>query len=159
VAEEDKRSPVFNWQTGEFETDLQNRIITVTEGEAMEQIILKAQQTARGAYLIYANVDDPDLNHIYGSDAWEVLREPDLPEAVRIDELKRVIREAIEYDPWVTEVSEVRISRAPEGGQPDDLQPPFIKPLYPERDAVYCTITVSTIWDNNFTIEGVQLNG
>jgi Protein of unknown function (DUF2634) len=159
MAEEDKRSPIFNWETGEFEVDLQNRVITVTEGAAMEQIILKAQNTARGVYLIYANVDDPDRNHIYGSDTWEVLREPDLPETVRIDELKRAIREAIEYDPWVTEVSEIRISRTPEGGQPDELNPAFLSPNIPELDAVYCTLTVSTIWDNNVTIEGVQLDG
>jgi hypothetical protein len=157
ATEEEKRTPVFNWETGEFKVDLQGRIVTVTQTQAVEQIIIKAQQTARGVFLIYANVDNEDLDHKYGSDAWDILTRPDLPEAVRIDELKRAISEAIIYDPWVTDVYDIKISRDPEGKTGDPLNPTFTRPPLKETDSVYCTFWVRTVFDEEIQIQGVSL--
>lgn len=140
----DLKTPVFDWAAGEFVTDNQGAVVTATGSAAMVQIAVKAQQTARGKYLIYANPEDLELHHKYGNDAWTVLADQTISEAVRLSELKRVIREAILYDPWVKNVSDV------------DIYQETVK------DGIvlwYASFTFSSIWDESKQIEGVLLNG
>lgn len=112
MAEEyEKRTPVFDFEAGEFLTDLQGGVVTVTESEAVVQIALKALQTVRGVYLIYANTDDEARNHTYGNDTLNVMRAPGLSEKARIAEIERAIKEALIYDPWITKVTDIRIKR------------------------------------------------
>lgn len=106
----DLKTAVFDWSIGEFALDLQNGVQTVTKGAAVAQIAMKAQQTKRGAFLIYANRDAPELHHKYGSDAQATMVK-DIPEASRMSELKRNVRDALLYDPWVTDVTDVSVTR------------------------------------------------
>jgi len=105
------QTPVFDWEAGDFATDLQGAVIVVTEAEAVEQIIIKAIQTIRGVFLIYANEDDPALDHKYGNDAQDTLRQ-DMTEAAKISELARNIREALIYDPFIIDVTDIVITKA-----------------------------------------------
>jgi len=147
MAEIDKRTPIFDWEKGDFVRDNQNAAATVTGGAAVEQIALKALHTVRGVYLIYADVDNEDLHHKYGNDTENVLRQ-DISEEVKIEELKRAVVEALIYDPWITDVYEVDISR-----EPGTVQ------LGKESDAAYISLKISTIFDQDVTLEGVSLNG
>ena len=104
------KTPVFDWEKGEFKIDLQGQVVTATEGEAVGQIVLKAQQTTRGLFLIYADPEDPALHHKYGNDSRWVLIE-ELTEAARISELERAAREALIYDPWITDVRDIKVTR------------------------------------------------
>lgn len=168
--ESEKRTPVFEWikdengeYVGDFKLDPQGNIVTVTEQQAVEQIVIKAQQTARGVFLIYADLDNEELDHKYGNDAQDILTRPDLPEAVRIDELKRAVREAIIYDPWITDVYDIIISRDPDAtvDQLEALNPLLQKKETPkgekQYDAVYGRFKVSTIFDTEVVIQGVNL--
>lgn len=106
----DLKTAVFDWEAGEFSLDLQGGVQTVTQAAAVAQIVLKAQQTTRGAFLIYADRDNPALHHKYGSDARRTMIMP-MPEAARVSELKRNIREALVFDPWITDVRDVEITK------------------------------------------------
>lgn len=147
MAESDKRSPVFDWEAGDFVKDNQGAVKTVTEGEAVIQVAMKALNTVRGVYLIYANVDDEDLNHKYGNDTENILKQ-DISEEVRISELKRAIYEALIYDIWITDVYDITVSREPDGVQ-----------IGKEIDAAYLSCKLSTIFDKDITLDGVNLNG
>lgn len=134
-----KKSPLFDWEQGEFIT-AQGHVLTGTEDKAVEQIIIKAQQTARGVYLIYAESENPALNHKYGSDVHDILLRRDLTEDVRVSELERAIREAIIYDPWITDVYDIVITRQ-------------------GTNEVIADFKVKTIYDTEIEVEGVALNG
>lgn len=108
--ESEKRSPVFDWENGEFLLDHANNVMTVTEQEAAEQIIIKALQTARGAFLIYANVDDEDLHHKYGSDVPDIQKDGTISQQVKEDEIKRAVEEALIYLDWVNEVNNIALN-------------------------------------------------
>ncbi|WP_336786554.1 DUF2634 domain-containing protein [Paenibacillus sp. MMO-177] len=112
AVKDQRKTPVFDWQAGEFATDLTGRVKTATGAEAVEQIVLKAQATIRGLFLIYAA--DPEvpgsLGHIYGSDA-DAIRASDLPPVAKASELERAIREAIIYDPWISNISDISVAR------------------------------------------------
>lgn len=136
--EQDKKTPVFDWELGEFVTN-QGTVITATGTAAVEEIIHKAQRTARGVYLIYANTEDADLNHKYGSDVQDIVRRSDLTEEARISELKRAIKEALIYDPWIVDVYGITIDRQNNGD-------------------VIAAYTVSTIFDEEIVEKGVALN-
>ena len=138
VPENEKRTPIFDWQRGEFVTDLAGNVATATEEQAVEQILIKAQQTARGLYLIYADVENPENDHKYGSEVMEVLTQRELSEEVRLSELERAITEAIIYDPWVTEVYDVVATRK-------------------GTDEVQASLTVRTIFDNEVQLQGVTI--
>jgi hypothetical protein len=137
--ESEKRTPVFDWEIGDFKTDPQGRIVTVTEQEAVEQIAIKAVNTVRGVFLIYGNVDDEDLDHKYGSDVQNVLRAP-ISEDLRLEELKRAVREALIYDPWVEDVYDVEVTR--EGVEPD---------------AGYVDLKIRTIFNTEIPLERVTV--
>ena len=146
MAEIDKRSPVFDWETGDFVRTGKGTVDTVTGAEAVEQIIIKAFSTERGRYLIYADVDDEDRDHIYGNDTQNVLRQP-ISDEVKLEELKRTVEEAIIYDPWVLEVSDVEVSREPFSGEKKD------------GAGVYVSATIKTIFDQIIQIEEVAIYG
>lgn len=131
-----KKSPVFDWAAGEFATDINGKVLIVSEMAAAEQVIIKAEQTTRGRFRIYANPDNELLDHKYGNDAPIILTRPDITDAVRIAELKRAVKEAIIYDPWVKDVVDIAVARQ-------------------SADEVYIRFTAKTIFDRDITIEGV----
>jgi hypothetical protein len=118
ASKDNRKTPVFDWETGEFALDLQGRVKTETGAPAVEQIILKAQQTIRGLFLIYAA--DPEVpesqGHTYGSDARRILASA-LDEDVKLAELERAVREALIYDPWIKDVYDITLTRQ---GQNDE---------------------------------------
>jgi len=79
------RSAVCDWQNGCMLIQ-NNRVVIVTGREALIQKIIKALQTRRGAFLIYARTDDADQNHKYGNDSWEIIPYRDLSDEARISE-------------------------------------------------------------------------
>lgn len=154
VTDEEKRVPVFDWQRGDFLLDLQGSVVTVTQAEAVEQIVIKAQQTVRGAFLIYANLDDPTLDHVYGNDAASILTAGDLPDDVRMDELKRAAEESLIYDPWITAVEDIVIKRRSEVTADDG----FVLSDDPAPgDEIYASFTVQHIFGAT-RVEGVNLS-
>lgn len=157
MAEEyEKRTPVFDFEAGEFVTDLQGRIVTVTEEEAVVQIALKALQTVRGVYLIYGNLEDDSRDHTYGNDTENVLRAPGLSDAARIAEIERSIKEALIYDPWITKITDLQVKRRRDltGKEPYiPAQGDHIK-----TDEVYASFTVHHIFGTT-EIEEAAING
>ncbi|MED3571969.1 DUF2634 domain-containing protein [Cytobacillus praedii] len=143
--ENEKRSPVFDWDRLEFVMDQQNGIKTVSAEDALLQIAFKALHTVRGQALIYANVDNEDLDHTYGNDTESILK-ADVSEEVRLSELKRTIYESLIYLDWVEDVQDIEVSRQAPQGQPQEV------------DAVYASCTLLTIFDSSLTLEGVNLN-
>lgn len=112
MATDNRKTPVFDWEAGEFVTDIQGRVQTATGAPAVEQIVLKAQQTVRGAFLIYAA--DPEMpgspHHAYGSDV-DNIRISDLSDGAKLSEMERAVAEALRYDPWITGVRDVNVQR------------------------------------------------
>ncbi|NIK67942.1 DUF2634 domain-containing protein [Paenibacillus sp. BK720] len=109
----DLKTPVFDWDAGDFALDLQRGVRAAIQGEAVAQIILKATQTIRGAFLIYANREQPQLNHKFGSDA-RYTAVMDITEAARVSEISRNIQDALIYDPWIIGVRDIVITREPQ---------------------------------------------
>ncbi|EIW19906.1 MULTISPECIES: DUF2634 domain-containing protein [Pelosinus] len=132
----DKKSPVFDWLTGDFATDINGKVLVVAGMEAAEQVIIKAEQTTRGRFRIYANPDNVALHHKYGNDASLILTRPDITDSVRLSELQRAIKEAIIYDAWVKDVVDIVIARQ-------------------DANDVYVVFTAKTIFDKEVTVEGV----
>lgn len=151
--ENEKRTPVFDWQTGDFAVDLQGKQITATADEAVKQIVLKALQTERGFFLVYENLEDEELDHAYGSDVADIATRAELPEDVRLDEIKRAIKEALIYDDWITDVYSIVLTRRQdsktitnEDGTLTEIAP----------DELYADLTVSHIFGTT-TLEGVSI--
>lgn len=143
MAEEfERRSPVFDWDKGDFARDPGGNVITATEGAAAEQIIIKALQTPRGLFDIYANLEDEDLDHKYGSDIPDILRDHSIDQTVKEDEIKRAIEDALVYIDWIEEVENIEFS---------------IKPG--EIDAVEISCDVITIFDEVIEVRGLEING
>lgn len=137
----DRKTPVFDWEKGDFVTDISGVIQTVTGMQAAEQIIIKAQTTTRGRFTIYQHTENPKLDHKYGSDAPITLTRPGISDAVRLSEIKRNIAEAIVYDPFILDVVDVLAYRL-------------------EGDEVYTAFTAVTIFDKKpIVVEGVLAYG
>lgn len=139
------RSAVYDWQNGGLLIQ-NNRVVVVTGRDALVQKIIKALQTRRGAFLIYARPDDADQNHKYGSDSWDVISYRDLSDEARISELKRSIRDALVYTfDWVLDVVDIEV--------------------YQEKGTDGVTVwraafNVKTTFDKeNLSIKGVSLDG
>mgnify|MGYP000884157014 CR=1 FL=1 len=154
--ENEKRSPVFDWDAGDFVMDPQGNVKTVTGSEAVVQIVLKAQQTVRSMYLIYADIDNPDRSHTYGNDAFHVLRAGDLSEEARISELERAVNESLIYDPWITAVEDIDIKRRKDLTGDEPYVP--AEGDHVNADEVYASFTVLHIFGES-RVEGVTLNG
>jgi hypothetical protein len=143
MAEEfEKRSPVFDWVLGDFARDPGGNVLTVTEGAAVEQIIIKALQTPRGFFDIYGNLEDEDLDHKYGHDIVDILRDHTVSRSVKEDELKRAIEEALVYMDWIESVENTEFST--KAGEPE---------------AVEISCDVTTILDTVIEVRGLSING
>jgi len=140
MEESEKKTPVFNYDVGEFEVDTQGNVVTATGDKALLEIIIKAEGTERGIYLIYADTEDPELDHKYGTDSIDVLLRKNLTEATRISEVKRAIKDAIIYDPWIEDVNDIAIQKLALGGY-------------------LSSFTINTIFDTKINVEGVAING
>jgi len=139
VEEYQKKTPVFDWETGDFAVDPQRRVVTVTEEKAVEQVIIKALQTHRAIFLIYADPENADSNHKYGNDVGNVLA-ANLSDEARLSELERAVKEALIYDPWILDVYDIQVSRQ-------------------GNNEALASFTIKTIFDREYTFEGVNLNG
>lgn len=97
--------PIFDFDKGDFAIGGNGQVLTATGSMAAAQVIIKAEQTQRGKYNVYGNLEDPTRNHIYGNDAHDIAIRQDLPPAVRQSEMERAAKEAVSYDPWVSDVA------------------------------------------------------
>lgn len=138
------KTPVWDWELGEFAISSHGKVAVATSGAAVIEIVTKAQATPRGVYPIYARPGDPDLDHKYGSDVADILTRRDLSEAARVSELKRAVVDAIQYDPWIYEVNDVSITQQ------------TISDGENTETAYYAAYTVVTPFDT-ITVEGVKL--
>jgi len=135
---DNRKTPLFDFDTGEFITDY-GRIVTATGSSAVVEVLQKAQLTPRGKYLVYAN-PLARLNHKYGSDVQDIATRRGIGEELRLSELKRAVREAVLYDPWVKDVHSISVYRTGSGGVTADY-------------------VVRTIFDTELEVEGAILNG
>lgn len=138
---DERKVPVFDWDKMEFATGIGGVVQTVQGNDAVAQVVIKAQQTQLGKYSVYADFEDETLNHIYGSRVSEVVLRKDIPEAVKLSEAEREAREAIIYDPWVEDVTDVKAY-----SQID-------------KDGVtryYLDMTVETIFGGKISLQGVN---
>lgn len=140
MEEKDKISPVFDWETGEFAVDMAGQLTTVAGPNAIPQIIAKAQRTARGLYAIYADLENTDFNHKYGSDVFAIIANKELDDDSKVSELKRAIKEAIAYDPWIAEVYTITVTKT-------------------GVDLYEASYQVRTIFNDILEVEGVLFNG
>ena len=151
IPENELKTPVFDWDTGDFLVDARDQVVCVTGSAAAQQIAVKALQTIRGVFLIYADIEDEDLDHKYGNDTENVLKE-DLTEETRLSEIERAIEESLIYDPWITEVREIVLKRkngpGTYGQDADHL----------EADEVEASLTINTIFDEDIDLQGVIFN-
>lgn len=130
--------PLFDFDTGEFVTDLDGAVVTVTRTEAVKMVIQKAMNTARSVYLIYADNEYEENHHVYGHEITDVMTRGELPEQTRISEIQRAIREALVYDPWIIDVYDIKINRL-------------------GTDEATADFWVSTIFDQPVQVQGVNL--
>ena len=137
------KSPSFNWNTMEFNVGSNGAVLVVEDELAVKEVAVKAQQTPRGVYTLYADPDNVDLDHKYGSDVLDILTRRDLSEDIQISELKRAIKEALVYDPWITDVKDIKIYTVAEG----------------TRKMTYVDYTLVTTFDKNIDVKGAGLNG
>jgi len=140
---DERKTPVFDWQTMEFATGIGGVIRTATGLQAAAQVVQKAERTQLGKYSVYGDLEDLAQNHIYGSRVHNVAVRTDLPEAVKKSEMEREAKEAIKYDPWVNDV-------------------PYAS-TYSQKDADgetrdYMDLQVETVF-GNLTVEEVSFNG
>jgi hypothetical protein len=133
-----KKSPVFDYEKGEFVFD-GNRVKTVQGAEALKEILTKAIGTERGVYTIYADPDDETKNHKYGNDAVLLITRRELSEAAQQSEVKRATKEAVIYDPWVKDAYNIRLEKN-------------------GTDSYSCSADIDTIFDEVVTVGGVVVN-
>jgi hypothetical protein len=140
---DERKVPVFDWDKMDFATGIGGVVQTVQGDDAVAQVVLKAQQTQLGKFSVYADFEDETLNHIYGSLVHDVVVRNDLPEAVKLSEAEREAREAILYDPWVKDVTDVK--------------------AYSQKDKddvvrYYLDMKVETVFGGTISLKGVYLN-
>lgn len=136
------KTPVFDWAKGEFKTDSQGGVVVIENAQALEQIVCKIHATPRGVALIYADPDNSELNHKYGSDVLDIMLHAELSEDERDSEIKRAIKDALIFDPWIDDVTEISLS-------------------YEAVDGVmhvYASYELSTVFDT-INVKGAVLNG
>lgn len=110
LAEEDENLDLDSDALPELETsktwqiDLENgRLGTfIDEEEAIRQYIRKAFMTSRNRYLIYDETYGEDLRDLIGQNLSKALMDVEIP---------RVVREAIEGDDRIEEVSDVNVTQ------------------------------------------------
>ena len=146
----EQKTPLFDLEAGEFVMDARNRIVCVTGGEGVLMIAMKALKTIRGVFLIYADLEDDELDHVYGNDV-ELIMQEDLTEEARLSEMERAIEEALIFDPWINGVTDLVLKRRGGPGQygenADHLAP----------DEIEISMTIQTVFDQDALLEGVVL--
>ena len=147
----EQKTPLFDFETGDFVKDSRDRIVCVTGAQAVQMVALKALKTVRGVYLIYADLDDEELDHVYGNDV-EIIMHEDLTEEARLSEFERATEEALIYDPWITGVTDIVLKKRGGPGEygenADHLAP----------DEVEISLTIQTIFDEDVELQEVILN-
>lgn len=118
---ETSRTWRINLETGRLERFIDNK-------EAIRQYIRKALMTGRNRYLIYDDTYGEELRDLIGYNLTPALRDVEIP---------RVVREAIEYDDRILEVTNVKVTQY-------------------GSDGVHIEITVELI-DGEFLTEGVTI--
>lgn len=136
-----KKTAVFDWDIGDFKQAIQGAIQTVEDAAALEQVVIKAHSTPRGVFLIYADPANPEKHHKYGSDVIAVALQPNLTADNRESELKRAIREALIYDPWIKDVIDITLYEQTTDGVTD----------------MYADYTLVTVFDTKQQLEGVAI--
>ncbi len=111
----------INLETGRLERFIDGK-------EAIRQYIRKVFMTGRNRYLIYDDTYGEELRDLIGYGLTPALRDVEIP---------RLVREAIEYDDRISEVTNVRITQY-------------------GSDSVHIEITVELI-DGEFLTEGVTI--
>jgi hypothetical protein len=138
TAEQDKKTPVFDYEVGEFVTIAGGSVVSTAKGpQALPHIIAKTLCTERGKYLIYTNVDDVKNNQKYGTDV-PVITKSDISNAAKVSEVKRTVKEAIQYDPWIKNVINID--------------------LFQLNESIYTITQLETIFDKDTLIGGVKVN-
>lgn len=138
-----KKTPVFDWTTGQFALGVGGTIKTATGTEAVAMIAQKALNTQLGKYSVYADYEDFSKNHIYGSRVHDIAVRRDLPEAVRLSEIERETKEALRYDPRIKEVTSVSVYTGYENGE----------------QCIYTDIELVTVYNKQIEVKGVKVNG
>jgi hypothetical protein len=151
--EDEKRTPVFDWEAGDFAVDLMGAQATATGEEAVKQIVIKALETERDVYLIYADWEDEDRHHSYGSEVAEIMTRAELPEDVRDEEIKRAIREALIFEEWINAVTDIELIRRSDS-QTITGEDGNIIEIGP--DEIYANFTVRSIFGAT-EMEGVNI--
>lgn len=137
--ENEKWVPVFDWDVGDFKRDPQGRVVTVSGMDAVQEIVSKSQQTARGVYAIYADPENPARHHKYGTDAMQV-KKSGLSFEAQVAEFKRDLRESLVIDPWISDVYDIVVTKT---------------------GLSSCTLDakIKTIFNSEVVMEGVELLG
>lgn len=138
-----KKTPVFDWATGQFALGVGGTVKTATGAEAVAMIAQKALNTQLGKYSVYADYEDFSKNHIYGSRVHDIAVRRDLPEAVRLSEIERETKEALRYDPRIKEVTSVSVYTGYENGE----------------QCIYTDIELVTAYNKQVELKGVRVNG
>lgn len=138
-----KKTPVFDWATGQFALGVGGTVKTATGTEAVAMIAQKALNTQLGKYSVYADYEDFSKNHIYGSRVHDIAVRRDLPEAVRLSEIERETKETLRYDPRIKEVTSVSVYTGYENGE----------------QCIYTDIELVTVYNKQVEVKGVRVNG
>ena len=111
----------INLETGRLERFIDGK-------EAIRQYIRKALMTGRNRYLIYDDTYGEEIRDLLGQNLTPALRDVELP---------RLVREAIEYDDRINEVTNVNITQY-------------------TSDSIHSAITVELV-DGEILTEGVTI--
>jgi len=111
----------INLETGRIERFIDDK-------EAIRQYIRKALVTGRNRYLIYDDTYGEEIRDLIGQNLTPALRDVEIP---------RLVREAIEYDDRILEVTDVKITQY-------------------GSDGIHIEISVELI-DGEFLTEGVTI--
>lgn len=134
------KTPMFDWERGEFVQASSGEVATATGGKSILEIAIKALETERGIFLIYATPNDEETDHKYGSEVISVAIRSDLDEENKIAEVERAIREALVYLDGITDVIDMIVYR--EG-----------------TDSLRANFTLVTDFDEKIVLEGVPVYG
>lgn len=136
--------PIFDFDKGDFAVGGNGQVLTATGSLAVAQVIIKAEQTQRGKYNVYGDLENLEKNHVYGSDVHDLAIRQDLPKDVRQLEMERAAKDAVYYDLWVKEVTSTAYYQ-----ETDDNGV--------VRDMV--DVHVDDIFGGSIDVKGVAING
>jgi hypothetical protein len=101
-AEMPKKTFIFDFDKKEFVTDTMGNVVTAINNESIVRgVIEKIFNDARYRYLIYDNT--------YGNEIGDLIAQ-DEPREVFDTEIKRLIREALVYHPFIKDVTDINVT-------------------------------------------------